>query len=502
MHQYFLSRSLLTKMLLVFVPLVFLAEFLVFGFQAWSSYQNEKADLVEKLESVLEIQVKSLAYPMWEFDTDEITSNIGQLKKLNYFESIGVYDDGGELIASLGNIGQPPDNAAFKKSQQVEVIDADTKVAVGRIDLTVHGRTIYSDLIKDVKFNAVILAVLVLTLIGGVYITTRSFISTPLRKLEQAIENQDGKPVEWNSSDELGTVVLAYNDMQQRQQAAEAEVIEYQNHLEELVKARTIDLRRALSTITSSIEYASRIQRSMLPEATLLNYLFVDHFLIWEPREPVGGDMIWSRPWGDGHILINGDCTGHGVPGAFMTLIVASALERALVDVQEGETLVLLQTMNRLIKLMQSQHKGHPNTDDGLELGLCYLPENKGKLHFIGARFNLYCLDDTELREIKGTKLGVGYLDIPDDQEYAVHEITVNTADKYYLVSDGFTDQVGGEQRAMLGKRRFKNLLEKVSAKPFAEQKNILISELCNYQGDEERRDDVSAIGFQIAAMN
>jgi len=164
MYQYFLSRSLMTKMLLVFVPLVILTEFLAFGIQAWYSYQNEKAALIEQLEDVLDIKVKSLAYPLWEFDEEEITSNIGQLKKLEYFESIGIYDESGDLIASLGNVDSVPEEEEYRKTREVRFLDADTEITVGKIVLTVHERAIFSDLMQDAKFNAVILVALVMTL--------------------------------------------------------------------------------------------------------------------------------------------------------------------------------------------------------------------------------------------------------------------------------------------------------------------------------------------------
>lgn len=498
MLQHFLSRSLVAKLLWVFVPLVCFAEFIVFGFQAWSFYQEEKAELVERLESIIEVQTSALASPMWEFDTEEITNNIAQLEKLDYFDSIVVYDDGDNVISSLGDFESILDNQKFRLRRTVTHQDADQKIVVGSIVLTVHGRYIQADLIENTKSEFLILAVLILTLVGGVFLTTKLFISTPLRRLEVAIEEMKGEPVEWNSSDELGTVVRAYNDMQERQDVAEAEVKQYQAHLEELVEDRTRDLQRALLTITSSIEYASRIQRSMLPDDDMLKSLFSDYFLIWEPREPVGGDMIWSHPWGEGNIIIVGDCTGHGVPGAFMTLIGASALERAMMDVEEGDVLLLLQTMHRLIKRMLNQHEGEHDTDDGMELGLCYLPKDRHKLHFLGARFNLYCVAGDDLREIRGTKAGVGYRDIPDDQDYMVHEILIAEEEKFYLVSDGYTDQVGGKHRSMFGKRRFKKLIESLSKKPFADQKAGLITDLLDYQGDEERRDDVSVFGFQV----
>ncbi len=499
MLQAFLSRSLAAKLLWVFVPLVCIAQISVFALQAWSFYQEEKQELLERLNELAEVQSSALASPMWEFDSDQIENNIIQLEKLHYFSSIVVFDDSQNQMAALGDVSATPQLKDYRIVKKVLHKDADQMIEVGSIVLTVHGNHIFADLIENVKYNSIILAVVIIALVGGVFATTRMFISTPLTRLENAINKMDGEPVGWQSNDELGTVVKAYNEMQDRRQEAEAEVKQYQNHLEVLVEDRTADLQRALATITSSIKYARRIQRSMLPEAGMLSALFDDHFLIWDPLEPVGGDMIWSHPWGEGNILLIGDCTGHGVPGAFMTLISASALERALLDVPEGNLLALGQTMHQLIKRMLNQHADGKSSDDGMEMGLCYLPKDKKTLHFLGARFNLYIINRSgDLREIRGTKSGVGYPNIPDDQDFVVHELEAAKGENYYLSSDGLTDQIGGKRRCMFGKRRLKALLQKNAGHPFEIQKQALLSDFEAYMGDENRRDDLSVFGFQI----
>ncbi|MBT8004573.1 MAG: PAS domain S-box protein [Rhodospirillales bacterium] len=146
-------------------------------------------------------------------------------------------------------------------------------------------------------------------------------------------------------------------------------------------------LADAFNIISSSIDYASNIQRSVLPSDTLFTSLLSDHFVWWEPRDVVGGDIYWSRMWGDGFLIILGDCTGHGVPGAFMTLIATGALDKALTEVPNGNVADLMQRIHQIVQITVGQHGEIGESDDGLELGICYLDSEMNELTFVGARF-------------------------------------------------------------------------------------------------------------------
>ena len=181
-----------------------------------------------------------------------------------------------------------------------------------------------------------------------------------------------------------------------------------------------------------------------------------------------------------------------------MTLIAASALERALLDVPEGALLPLTQRMHQLIKQAVTNNDNGQQVDDGMELGACYIPAAKDTMVFVGACLHLLIVDHDGLQEIRGTRAGLGYPNIPDDQEYRVHDITLDPTQRFYLTSDGLTDQVGGPKRAMFSRRRFKALIGEIAHLPLAEQKHKIHAALMEYQGQEERRDDVAFLGFQV----
>jgi serine phosphatase RsbU (regulator of sigma subunit) len=254
----------------------------------------------------------------------------------------------------------------------------------------------------------------------------------------------------------------------------------------------------AMAHIEGSINYASRIQRSVLPNETLFESLFKDYFILWEPRDVVGGDIYWANMWGNGVILILGDCTGHGVPGAFMTLITTGAMDRALTDTEEGNVGEFLQHVHKMVQVTLGQHGQDGESDDGMELGVCYFLPDGSAMKFAGARFDLLMIKHEEVSVIKATKSGIGYRGIPFDQEFAEHRIELTNGHNIYMTSDGLIDQVGGERGRMFGNKRFKELLLSVQDKPMSEQKETIFQALLDYQDDENRRDDVSVIGFKV----
>jgi PAS domain S-box-containing protein len=306
-----------------------------------------------------------------------------------------------------------------------------------------------------------------------------------LQNIEQKVITRDGEllwtlmsisPIEFK---ERKAALIWFYDITQRKQA--------ENKLTD-----------AYEVISDSINYAAKIQRSVLPDGNIFSSLFSDHFVLWEPRDVVGGDIYWSRMWGDGLLVILGDCTGHGVPGAFMTLIATGALDNALSDIAGGQVEKLMQRLHQLIQETLGQHGEGAEADDGMELGMCFLGANLDEITFVGARFELYIVEDGNVSIIKGTKSGIGYHGIPFNQEYEKHQIVNLDGKSLYMTSDGLVDQVGGERGRMFGKKRFRELLLKMNSQPMEDQKELIHKALVDYQGEQRRRDDIAVIGFRV----
>jgi serine phosphatase RsbU (regulator of sigma subunit) len=258
------------------------------------------------------------------------------------------------------------------------------------------------------------------------------------------------------------------------------------------------ELEAAHKLVNSSIQYASRIQRAILPPEDYFSSIVPNHFVLWEPRDVVGGDIYWCKPWGEGCLIILGDCTGHGVPGAFMTMLSAGALERAIGDISPGDVSGLLQRMHGILQSTLNQDSEHGHSDDGIEMGVCYLNADKSKVSFAGARLDLYVLENGAVNIIKGNKSGMGYRGIPLDQQFEKQEIETRKNMTFYLASDGIVDQVGSDTGWGVGRRRMMQWMVESGNLPLADQKAHIYNSFLAYQGSAKRRDDVSVIGFKV----
>jgi len=235
-----------------------------------------------------------------------------------------------------------------------------------------------------------------------------------------------------------------------------------------------------------------------LPDMEIMKPIMKDFFVLWEPRDVVGGDIYWCDSWGDGLLVILVDCTGHGVPGAFLTLLAKGALDEAKNVASKGNLQGLISDFHRILQETLGQHHQDSEADDGLELGACYIDPNMQRVSFVGAKFDLLIADNGNIDVVKGTRKGLGYRGIPTNQHYDAHEVKLNGDQRFYMTSDGIIDQIGGERSRSYGKKRFKENLLHIQSLPMLEQKERIYSALIDYQGDQMRRDDISAIGFHV----
>ncbi|MGV1014556.1 MAG: SpoIIE family protein phosphatase, partial [Methyloceanibacter sp.] len=248
--------------------------------------------------------------------------------------------------------------------------------------------------------------------------------------------------------------------------------------------------------ILQSLRYASRIQAAVLPARQELEVVAADHFLIWEPRDIVGGDFFWFQPINDGYAVMVGDCTGHGVPGAFMTLIAWGLLDRMLRDAPSDKPSQVLAGLHGGVQSLLGQDEARGDTDDGLEAGICFINPKKRQMTFAGARFSLWRANRGEVIEIKGDRTGLGYRRYPQGTDFTDITIPFDDKDTFYLTTDGLIDQIGGPRGRSFGKRRFQKLLKKNLGAPMREQEDSLRRALASYQGQQLRRDDLTVLGF------
>jgi len=265
--------------------------------------------------------------------------------------------------------------------------------------------------------------------------------------------------------------------------------------LDERVKERTAELEKANNLITDSIQSASAIQSAILPSIEPSHYGFSELVYIWEPRDIVGGDFYWMQQQEDWTALVVADCTGHGIPGAFMTLISTTILDRiaSLHDLSHPDH--ILDQLDELLSQTFKLNTGD-STSFGLDCGVCCFSKEEGILRFAGAKSNLYQKMGEDLREMRGDRVSLGYDSKQHPIPFNVVETSLDEESSFYLFSDGITDQIGGEKKLMYGKKRLLRQIQ--SSVSVAETIEGIMKDLSSYQADNKRRDDLTLFGFSF----
>ncbi len=269
--------------------------------------------------------------------------------------------------------------------------------------------------------------------------------------------------------------------------------------------------------IMDSIRYAQMIQSSLLPNPENIRNFLPDSFFIWMPRDIVGGDFIFTDyfpPKGDqgegGFIIAVIDCTGHGVPGAFMTMIASFGLKKITKGEGWRNPAKILQRLSFLVKTTLQQDTDYALSDDGLDVAICFVRgpwlanrnsppvrmSDGQELTFAGAKLPLICIHNDELKIIKGDRKSLGYKKSKLSFQFTNHTIRIEKGMSFYMFSDGFVDQLGGAKDRRFGTGRLKDVLNENKDLSFEIQREKLLEAFNGYKGDNEIQDDVTVLGF------
>ena len=258
-----------------------------------------------------------------------------------------------------------------------------------------------------------------------------------------------------------------------------------------------------------SIEYASLIQGAILPNQNLLGNYFQDFFVSWTPKDTVGGD-IWlfnQLRHKDECLLFFIDCTGHGVPGAFVTMIVKAIEREIITKINDNKNIEIspawiMRYFNRTMKILLKQETKNSLSNVGWDGGIIYYNRKQQILKFAGAETPLFYIDtDGTFNTIKGNRYSVGYKKCDMDYEYKETIIEVKEGMKFYCTTDGYLDQNGGEKDFPFGKKRFGNIIKENHTFSMADQQTKFLFEMMNYESmieNNDRNDDMTVIGFEI----
>lgn len=250
--------------------------------------------------------------------------------------------------------------------------------------------------------------------------------------------------------------------------------------------------------ILDSIRYASRLQSALEPDKSEIKAILPESFFFLKPRDIVGGDFYFVEKVSDKIVIAAIDCTGHGVPGAFLTFIGHNALRNALGKTTSLNPSVILDAMNTEVKASLGQQRASSELNDGMEVGLCiYDPKNK-TLDFAGAGTSLYYMKEGKISEVKAAKCSVGSIQEHVAAPPPAHHIKLAHGDYFYMGSDGIPDQFGGLEGKKFQKERLRKMLEEFSGLSAMQQVQAISKRIDEWMRDYSQTDDMLLIGVRV----
>ena len=283
-------------------------------------------------------------------------------------------------------------------------------------------------------------------------------------------------------------VSLGFVFVQLRKTRAQKVVIEKQH----------LNLNQSHQEITDSINYAKRIQDALMTSTVYMKDVIPESFLFFQPKDVVSGDFYWVYRTSKGQIYFTvADCTGHGVPGAFMSMIGTSLLNEVIIENALVDTAEILMKMREQIIKSLDQKAAQGNNKDGMDMALCKYDPKKKTVQYSGAYNPLIHISGKEINHIKGDNQPIA-LHTGKKLPFTSHEIEVKKGDMLYIYSDGFADQFGGERGKKYMSGKFKKYLLSISDKPIDKQDTLIKEEFTTWKGDLELIDDVCVMGVRV----
>jgi len=345
--------------------------------------------------------------------------------------------------------------------------------------------------------------ILLVAMLIGLFIAHR--FARPIASLADSIRSLAKgdlhTEIEINSKNEVGFLQREFKRMAE----SLSQKIQEQAQLNLRLDTALQKLEQQNKDITSSIAYAEKIQRAMLPDEQVLKYYFTDYNILYLPRDIVSGDFYWfdqiHYAGKDYFAIAVADCTGHGVPGGFMSMLGSNLLTSLITFGKNLSPSIVLAKLNKAIKHELHQEKN--NIQDGMEIALIILDLEDKKLYFAGANRPIFIFRDREFIMLEGAKVSVGGVSKFEIERKRMAEledkvIDIKENDLIYLFSDGYKDQLGGEQLQKFSGKAFRKLLYDIRNMPLVEQRTTLLRTFAEWKGEHRQTDDVLVMGIRI----
>ncbi|AWN49995.1 serine/threonine protein phosphatase [Methylobacterium terrae] len=494
-----LAHTLFLRLSPVIAAVVLLTQVAI----AWVNYGDQIRIEGERAQMMANMTARALARPDW-------TASYGpQLQALALdpaFRFATLRDAAGTVV---GRFGEEPRGRGLERIQVSSEIEAGAAgQPAGSLTLVLSAESLRANAEKQVVMVLAASVALILAFALSLRLAVGRHVLAPLARLLSAmgrVERKDWVTVDLadhrRPSREIADVSAAFNRMVEGLRSGD----EARHLLAELERTHA-RLAEANGLVMESLGYARRIQQAVLPGPDALRGGALDVAVLWEPLHVVGGDYFWIEEIaGEGSetlsVVVVADCTGHGVPGAFLTLIVATALDRILHDRSLCRPDAILAALDGVVRTRLRQDREESDlSDDGLDCGICVVDRAAGTLAFAGAGLALTVLSGDGVARIKGRRHGLGYR--PTGREDPLSAVTLPLGEDrtFFLMTDGVSDQVGGASRRLLGHRGVAEILARHRDLPLDGQVRALDAALSDHRGAEPRRDDMTLVAFRPKA--
>jgi chemotaxis response regulator CheB len=263
------------------------------------------------------------------------------------------------------------------------------------------------------------------------------------------------------------------------------------------IKQEHSSLQEVNSEFSASLRYAQNIQQAILPTAEVINALFKDNFVIFRPKESIGGDFYYVKEVGNEIIFMCGDCTGHGVPGAMMSMISANIIHNIIDTKKIIVPNLILNAMVREFRKAFRNEFSNITIQDGLEVAICTYYKKEKKLQYAGAGRPIIIANQDGIKTIKSSSYGISG-NVSENYDFELNEFDIEEGHQIYLYSDGIVDQFGGPKNKKFMTKRFVQLLSSCSNIPMADQKEIIDNAILNWKSGYEQIDDILVMGLKF----
>ncbi len=316
--------------------------------------------------------------------------------------------------------------------------------------------------------------------------------------VEQVRSEDKTLKTEMDFPSEMGERIMQVNAIPEYDENESLESVLVVSHDITERKLIELEIQNKNKKIADSINYAKRIQNAILPDNSVITKTLPDSFILYKPKDVVSGDFPWYVEVSDAIYIAAVDCTGHGVPGALLSLIGYFLLNDIVRSRKISDPGTILDILDEGVTTTLRQDQGDSQTKDGMDIALCRIDKKSRKVEFAGAHRPLYVMKNGEMDEIKGNKFAIGGGIYKNQTNFTSHSIQLSKGDSIFFCSDGYPDQFGGPQNRKFGPKRLRELIEEIHDKPMKTAFKEFDDQWEKWKGDEKQTDDVLLIGIKF----